>query len=321
MTLASLRIVFMATPDFALPALELLHLSRHRLIAVVTRPDRPSGRGRRSAIGPVKEWALRQGLPLAQPHHPDDPAFLAWLGELAPDLICTAAYGGILPHTILRLPALGCINLHASCLPAYRGAAPINRAIIEGAAYSGVSVLQMTSALDAGPCYAREEEPISPYDTAGMLHDRLALRGAELLAGTVHALAEGKAVKTAQDEARATYAPALTPEDELLNWQEDALALYNRIRGLNPRPGAYTYYGGKRIKIWQAARPRPAEECLELPGTILAVGDEALRVAAGKGCLDLLHLQPSGKRQMPAASFCCGYRVEPGHRLGPGPAP
>ena len=315
-----LKLIFMGTPAFALPSLDLLYLSPHSLEALVVPPDRPSGRGGQVRYAPVKEWALRHRVDLVQPEKMSENSFLGWLREREPDLIVTVAFGRLLSAAILQLPLLGCINLHASYLPAYRGAAPIHRAVIDGAKYSGVSVIKMSSDLDAGEIIMQEKEEISQFDTAGMLHDRLAERGASLLNRVVDALARGEAKPKPQDHSRATYAPSLKPADERLNWNDSAADLYNRIRGLNPWPGAYTSYEGKRLKVWRAARPEMTADSAdhEIPGTILAVGQESLTVATGSGALTLLDLQPAGKKQMDAGSFCCGYRIEAGSHFDGG---
>ncbi len=307
----------MGTPAFALPSLDLLNLSSHRLEAVVVPPDRPFGRGGKVRPAPVKAWALKQGLEIRQPGKLSEESFTAWIEEKKPDLVVTAAFGKILPPGLLKLPALGAINLHASYLPAYRGAAPIHRAVIDGAEYSGVSVIEMSSDLDAGDIIMQEREAISPFDTTGMLHDRLAVRGASLLMKVVDALAQGPVKTIPQNQALATYAPPLTPEDEKLDWNCTAVELYNRIRGLNPWPGAYTTFEGKRLKVWRASRPETglSGEQGQAPGTILAVGEASLTVATTDGALTLLDLQPAGKKPMDAGSFCCGYRIEPGRRL------
>ncbi|MFO7951699.1 MAG: methionyl-tRNA formyltransferase [Bacillota bacterium] len=313
----ALKLIFMGTPAFALPSLDLLANSAHRLAAVVTRPDKPVGRGGKARQSPVKQWVLQHGVEVVQPEKMNDEKFLAWLKEKAPDLIVTVAFGRILPAVILDLPPFGSINLHASYLPFYRGAAPIHRAIMEGAACSGVSIIKLTSELDAGDIIMQEKEAIGSDDTAGSLHDRLAKKGSFLLLQAINALAEGKARPRPQDHRQATYAPPLHPEEEKLNWKLSAFELYNRIRGLNPWPGAYTYFNGKRLKVWRATLPE--ENTLDtqvyLPGTILAVGEDYLTVAAGKGVLVLRELQPAGKKRMNAGSFCCGYRLEPGCRF------
>jgi len=315
--LKQLKVIFMGTPAFALPSLDLLNLSAHRLEAVIVPPDRPFGRGREVRPVPVKEWALKQKLEVKQPKKLSEKDFLAWMEGKAPDLAVTVAFGKLLPPVLLKLPALGCINLHASYLPAYRGAAPIHRAIIEGAGYSGVSIIEMSPELDTGDIIMQEKEEISLFDTAGMLHDRLAARGASLLLKALDAFAEGTVEAFPQNHANATYAPPLSPEDERLDWKCRAIEIYNRIRGLNPWPGAYTTFEGKRLKVWRAARPEPngSVDKQQAPGTILAVGEASLTVATADGALTLLDLQPAGKRPMDAGSFCCGYRIKPGRRL------
>lgn len=320
-----LKLVFMGTPTFTLPSLKLIYNSIHHLGAVVTRPDKPGGRGQKIRLVPAGHWAEEHGVEVARPARMKDRSFLAWLEEKAPDLIVTVAFGRILPPEILNLPPLGCINLHASYLPAYRGAAPIHRAVMEGAPFSGVSVIKLVSELDAGNIIVQEKEPISVFDTTGMLHDRLSERGAALLLKAINVLAEGTAVFTPQDESRATYAHPLQPGEERLDWTLGPLELYNRIRGLNPIPGAFTTFEGKRIKVWRAARPEEGESDrnklqavneLPSPGTVLSVGRDSLSVSTGGGgVLNLLELQPAGKKQMDAGAFCCGYRIEPGLRL------
>lgn len=318
-----LKLLFMGTPLFAIPSLEQLHRSEHSLAAVVTQPDRPCGRGRVRRPAPVKQWALEHGIPVFQPDRLKDKSFLNEVGELAPDLVVVVAYGMILPRELLQLPPLGCINLHASLLPDYRGAAPIERAVMEGAKETGVTIMVITPQLDAGDIILQERQPIALTDTAGDLNERLAAAGARLLEQAVEIIAAGKAHRRPQDHSRATYAPPLSPGEARLDWTEDALSLYNRIRGLNPRPGAYTSYRGKRIKIWRAAPPADAEpgtmnrSAGPPPGSILSVDSGRLVIAAGGGSsLELLELQPAGKKRIAAADCCRGYRLAAGERLG-----
>jgi len=314
--LKELKLIFMGTPEFALPSLELIYLSSHDLSLLVVPQDKPSGRGRKVQYAPTKKWALEHNIPLVQPKKISDQSFLEQVEQKSPDLIITAAYGKIVPQPLLDLPTYGCINLHASYLPYYRGSAPIHRAVIDGASYSGVSVIRMLPELDAGDILMQEKEDISPLDTAGTLHDRLAARGAKVLLRTVNAISAGTVTAVPQDHELATYAPPLTTEDERLDWNRSATEIYNRIRGLNPWPGAYTLMNGKRIKVWQAVRPAGGEKKPEaVPGTILAVGEDSLTVATGSVPLTLLNLQPAGKNAMNAGSFCCGYRVETGQVL------
>jgi methionyl-tRNA formyltransferase len=314
----SLRLLFMGTPDFALPALDLLHCSSHTLAAIVTRPDRLSGRGKALSFSAVKKWALDHNLKTYQPDKLSEEAFLRWLDDLKPDLIVTVAFGRMLSNRLLQTPPLGCINLHASYLPAYRGAAPIHRAVMDGAEYSGVSIIELTGELDGGDLYSREKEMIRPEDTAGSLHERLAERGADLLLRTINALARGAATKEPQDPSLASYAPSLSPPDEIIDWNRSSKEIYNQVRGLNPWPGAYTTFRGKRVKIWETAFSTDSESTsMDFePGTIIKVSGETIEVATGTGRLTLVNLQPAGKKQMEAVSFCCGYRIEPGDCLG-----
>jgi methionyl-tRNA formyltransferase len=316
--LNSLKLLFMGTPAFALPALELLYNSAHTLVAIVTQPDRLSGRGQVLSYSAVKKWAVSNCIETVQPEKLSKEAFLCWLDDLEPDLIVTVAFGRMLSRQLLENPPLGCINLHASYLPAYRGAAPIHRAVIEGAEFSGVSIIDLTKELDGGDVYMQEKVAIGPDDTAGILHDRLAVIGAALLLETINALADGTAFKIPQNRALVTYAPPLSPVDEVLDWNLSAVELHNRIRGLSPWPGAHTTFRGKRVKIWKSTLAMAAAQLSPRvrPGTILSVKKGSLEVATGQGSLCLTSLQPADKKRMQADSFCCGYRIEPGDLLG-----
>lgn len=312
--LKPLKLIFMGTPLFALPALDLIHASHHRLLALVTVPDQPRGRGQKIKYNPTKEWASKHGIPVAQPGNISESSFVDWLNAMSADLIVTVAYGKLLPEQILKLPTLGCINLHASYLPYYRGAAPIHRAVIDGAEHSGVSVITMSPELDAGDIILQEKVDILMTDTAGSLHDRLAERGAALLIKSLDLLAAGKAIKTPQTNELATYAPALKPDDERLDWSLSPLELYNRIRGLNPWPVAHTILNSKRLKIWCAARPDDYmhSNIFQQPGTVVKTTAETITVATGEGVINLLEVQPAGKKIMDAASYCRGYKIKPG---------
>lgn len=311
-----MKLIFMGTPAFALPSLDLLLQSGHTLCAVVTRPDRPRGRGKKLLYSPVKEWALTNKISIYQPERLKDKDFLRTMEALNPDLMITAAYGRILPEELLTMPPLGCINLHASRLPAHRGAAPIQRAIMEGANETGVSIITMAPKLDAGDIIMQQSEPIHSSDTAGSLHDRLAERGARLLLQAVEALAGGSASFTPQDLQAVTFTAPLRPGEEKLNWSLSAATLHNQIRGMNPWPGAYTTFSGKRLKVWRAEPVSASSSTVSEPGTVLGVRDDTMHVAAGKGTLAVLEVQPQGKRVMPAGDFCRGYRIEPGFKLG-----
>lgn len=317
-----LKLLFMGTPQFALPSLERLYSSEHSLVAVVTQPDRARGRGRALSVSAVKRWTLDHEITLLQPDRLKQNGFLQRVEAVAPDLIVVVAYGLILPAALLELPPLGCINLHASLLPAYRGAAPIERAIMDGAKETGVTVMAVSPDLDAGDIILQEGLPIGPEDTGGMLRERLARIGARLLRQTVDEIALGRACRQPQDPAGVTYAPPLRREEERLDWSENALALYNKIRALNPSPGAYTTCRGQRLKVWRAAPPgeqSPSGRAGDspVPGSICRMGGGRLIVACGRGgSLELLELQPAGKKRISAADYCCGYSHTAGERLG-----
>ncbi len=314
-------IVFMGTPGFALPSLEALHEGPCRIAAVVTQPDRPRGRGLKINYSPVKQFAMQAGIRVLQPITLKDPEFRQELAGLDAGLIVTVAYGKILPPYLLQLPPLGAINLHASMLPAYRGAAPINRAIMAGDTATGVTIIRMAAQMDAGDIIMQVSEPILMEDTAGSLHDRLAVKGADLLLQAVEALVSGTAVPTPQDHLSASYAPPLNPEEERINWDLDNTRLFNIIRGLSPFPGAYTVFEGKRLKIFSAAFPEPGAHIAGpggrggSPGEVLHVSGEAITVATASGSLNLLTVQPAGRSKMSAGAFSRGYGVGPGFRL------
>ncbi len=310
----SASIIFMGTPKFALPSLEALHVSPYRIGAVVTPPDRPRGRGLKVSFSPVKKFAVQAGIKVLQPATLKDPEFWRELTGLNPDLIVTVAYGKILPPALLEFPPLGGINLHASMLPAYRGAAPINRVIMEGATATGVTVIKMTGQLDAGEIIMQDPEPVLIDDTAGSLHDRLAVKGGRLLLQAVEALVTGTAVLKAQDSSSASYAPPLKPEEERINWGLRNLELYNQIRGLSPFPGAYTGFKGKRLKVLTAAPPEPGDTGSR-PGEVLQVAGEVITVGTACGSLNLLEVQPEGRPVMTAGAFSRGYDIRPGFRF------
>ncbi|WP_227766950.1 methionyl-tRNA formyltransferase [Zhaonella formicivorans] len=310
-----MRTVFMGTADFAVPSLKKIVNAGHQVDAVITQPDRPKGRGQKVQPSPVKAAALDLGLVVFQPESIKDPEAQFFLQKLAPELIVVVAYGQILPASILDLPPFGCINLHASLLPAYRGAAPIHWAIINGEEETGVSTMYMARSMDSGDVILQKRVPIEPQDTAGTLHDKLAEKGAELLIQTLELLARGSAPRFAQDESKATYAPQLTREHEEIDWSKSNRELANLIRGMNPWPGAYTTYKGKVLKILEA-------ESLEKPeyaraGAILSLDkNRGFVVQCGRGALLITKVKPQGKQAMEAAAFCRGYNVEPGIVLG-----
>jgi methionyl-tRNA formyltransferase len=304
----------MGTPEFALPSLNALHHSEHTLLAVVTQPDRPKGRGGHLAPPPAKLMAERFGLSVLQPTKMKDPAFLESLRALKPDLIVVVAFGRILPPEVLDLPVRGCVNVHASLLPRYRGAAPIQWAIINGDSESGVTTMRMDPGMDTGDILLTEKETILPEDTAGSLSARLAERGADLLLQTLKGIENGEIIPVPQDHSQATLAPLLEKEAGEIDWADPAIGIHNRIRGLSPWPGAYTYYNDERWRIWKTAVIDQSAE--KPPGTIVTVDPEGLRVATGKGTLEILELQPANRRRMTAPEFLAGHSIEPGSVLG-----
>ena len=303
-----MRLAFMGTPDFAVPALDALVDAGHALACVYTQPPRRAGRGKVRRPSPVHAAAKALGIPVATPESFRDPAVLAALAALECDAAVVVAYGLILPQEALDAPRLGCFNLHASLLPRWRGAAPIQRAIMAGDAGTGVCVMQMEAGLDTGPVLARKAHPIGPEDTAETLHDRLADIGAALMVETLAALAAGEASATKQPAAGVTIAAKIGKAEARVDWTRSATALGAHIRGLSPSPGAWCEIGGERVKLLMA---RP-EEGAGMPGEVL---DDRLLVACGAGALRLVTLQRAGKGVMDADTFLRGFPVPRGTRL------
>ncbi|MEW6245775.1 MAG: methionyl-tRNA formyltransferase [Nitrospirota bacterium] len=313
-----MRIVFMGTPEFAVPSLEALLKSEDTVVGVVTQPDRPKGRGRALTPSPVKLVCQREGLPVLQPVKMKDPAFLDALKNWQPDLIAVAAFGRILPPAILNLPSKGCINVHASLLPKYRGAGPIQWAIINGERETGITTMLMDEGMDTGAILLQETVPIEPDDTAGTLSAKLAQVGGRLLVETLRRLKAGTLAPRPQDHAQATLAPLLKKEDGLIDWTRPAVEIANRIRGLAPWPGAYTFAGEDLWKIWKATA-KDGQTDKALPGTIIGLTKEAILVATGDGLLSITEIQPASSRRMTAAQFLAGHQLSPGQVLGAGP--
>ncbi len=311
-----LRLVFMGTPEFALPSLEALYHSRHKVEAVVTQPDRPRGRGQKLWPTPVKKKALELGLVVAQPESLKDEQFLEYLNRLNPDLIIAVAYGNIIPSEILEMPPEGCINLHPSLLPCYRGASPIQSALLNGESVTGVSVIYMAPELDAGDIIMQEEEEIRPRDCTGDLHDRLARKGAEIILRSVDAIARGEARPEPQDHRQASYTAPLEKSDEMIDWKAGAEDIFNQVRALSPVPGATAFYQGRRVKVKKARLPR--QEANGEPGEIIGLNDEGIEVATGNGTLVITRVQPEGKKEMNALDFWRGYRLNPGDTMESG---
>ncbi|MDT8441671.1 MAG: methionyl-tRNA formyltransferase [Desulfuromonadales bacterium] len=307
-----LRTVFMGTPEFALPTLQGLIDAGCTLVGVFTQPDRPKGRGKQLAAPPVKELALRYDLPVFQPLKLRQPEAVEQVRQLAPDLIVVVAYGQILPKSVLEIPRHGCINVHASLLPAYRGAAPINKAIMDGATETGITTMYMDVGLDTGDMLVKRALPIGADETAGQLHDRLALLGRETMLATLERLCAGTLTREVQDDAASSYAPMLKKEDGAIDWSRAATELHNQVRGLDPWPGAYTLFDGELLKL-AATRPGSGSGP---PGTVLSVGAAGIEVACGTGSLLVGELQLAGRKRLPAGDFLRGCSLKAGSRLG-----
>jgi methionyl-tRNA formyltransferase len=296
-----LAVVFAGTPDFAVPALEAIAASRHRIVGVLTQPDRPSGRGRKPSASPVKEHARAHRLPVQQPPSLKDEGAARAIEALEPDVMVVVAYGLLLPPAVLSIPRLGCINVHASLLPRWRGAAPVARAILAGDAQTGVCIMRMEAGLDTGPVMAVRETAIGPRETAGELEHRLAEAGAAEIVAALDALAAGTAAFSPQDPAHATYAAKLTKAEARLDWREDAALLERRVRALNPRPVAETTLDRAQLRIFEAAAvPAPPGP---VPGTVLSAGGDGIVVMAGHGALALRRIQLPGRRAVSAAEL------------------
>ncbi len=310
-----LRVIFLGTPQFALPSLEAV-ATAGTLVAVVTQPNRPSGRGRILTPTPVASAAHALAVRLMQPERLRDPAVVADLAALRPDLLVTVAYGRLIPRAVLALPSLGGINLHPSLLPAYRGASPIQRAIADGARTTGVTVMYLADELDAGDIILQREVTIGPEETAGELEARLAQDGAALLVEAVRLIARGQAPRRAQDHGKATYAGKISKADGEMKWERPARELVNLVRAMNPWPCAYTTWRKGVLRVWRAQ----AGDGRGLPGQVLAANDDGITVAAGDGAVIQTEVQPEGGRRMSAGDFLRGHRLRFGERFG-GPAP
>lgn len=306
----SYRIVFMGTPDFAVPALKSLCRSGHRILQVVTQPDRPRGRGKTVVFPPVKAAALELGCPVIQPQSARAPDFCEAMIDLAPDLLVVVAYGHVLPQRILAIPKMGAVNIHASLLPIYRGPAPIQWAVINREIETGVTLMLMDKGLDTGDVLSSASIPILPDDTSGSLHDRLALLGADLLIQTLNYYEVHRKNAAPQVHEQASYAPLLKKEDGHLDWRQPADVLEARIRGLTPWPGAYCFYNGKRIKIYRASPKTVAAQ--EPPGTVMKGFSNELTVATGSHALVIQELQGDSGKRLDVQDFLRGHPILPG---------
>jgi methionyl-tRNA formyltransferase len=314
-----MRIVFMGTPTFAVPSLEALLQSEDTVVGVVTQPDKPKGRGRMLATSPIKQLAEKAGVPILQPLKMKDPAFLDALRAWQPDLIAVTAFGRILPQVILDLPPKGCVNVHGSLLPKYRGAGPIQWAIINGEDETGITTMLMDAGMDTGAMLLQERVPTDPEDTAGSLSEKLAKVGGLLLVETIRRLKAGTLTPRQQDDSEATMAPLLEKEIGQIDWKSAATEIANRVRGLSPWPGAFTYVDQERWTIWKAKAL--ADSSTAEPGTAVAVTKEAIYIATGRGLLAITELQPANSRRMTVQQYLAGHRLAPGFRLHSIPQP
>jgi methionyl-tRNA formyltransferase len=304
------RIVFIGTPAFSAPILRMLAEEGYDIVSVVTQPDRPVGRKKVLTATPVKEEALRLGLPVYQPEKLKNPEELQHVLDLSPDLIITAAFGQILPSEVLQAPKLGAINVHASLLPEYRGGAPIHQAIIDGKEETGVTIMYMVDRLDAGDIISQKAIPIEREDHTGSMFEKLSVVGMELLKETLPSIIEGTNPRTPQDEERVTYARNISREQERIDWSKSAEAIYNQVRGMHPWPVAFTTFNDQNMKIWwtETAASRKSGR----PGEVLELTDDAILVQTGEGILAITDLQPAGKKRMSAADYLKGPKIQAG---------
>ena len=305
-----MKVIFMGTPDFAVGTLKKLIASEHEVVGVVTQPDKPKGRGKAMQFTPVKEVAVEAGIPVFQPRKVRDPEVVETLRGLNADVIVVVAFGQIIPESILTLTPYGCINVHGSLLPKYRGAAPIQWAVINGEKESGITTMQMDAGLDTGDMLLKKVVPLSLDETGGSLFDKLSAAGADLLLLTLEKLEKGELIPEKQGESPTEYAKMLTKEMGNIDWTRDAVSIERWIRGLNPWPSAYTGLEGKTLKIWKASVL--PEDTDEMPGTVVEAGKNCLKVQTGKGLLSIEELQLAGKKRMDVGAFLRGNTVKEG---------
>lgn len=316
----NLKIVFMGTPDFAATILEEI-LKVYPVLGVVTQPDKPKGRSKEVTFSPVKELAVKHELPVYQPVKAKEAEFLEQLKVLSPDVIVVAAFGQILPKALLEIPKYGCINVHASLLPKYRGAAPIQYSVIDGEKETGITIMYMDVGIDTGDIILQDTVPISPEETGGSLFDKMAVQGAASIIKALRQMEAGEVTRTPQDNEKATYVKMISKEMGKLDFTKSAQQLERLIRGLNPWPSAYTFLDGKSLKLWQASAEPVTDGQAHMfqeyePGMIAQVRDNALVIMTGDGLLVVKELQLEGKKRMPADSFLRGFSVTLGTKLG-----
>ncbi len=311
-----MKVIFMGTPDFAVGTLEAILQAGHEVAAVVTQPDKPKGRGGAVSISPVKEAACRHNLTVLQPQRARDPEFIEKLHSYGADVIVVVAFGQILPKEIIHMPPFGCINVHASLLPAYRGASPVQWAVIDGQEYSGVTTMLMDEGVDTGGILLREQVKLDEKETGGSLFERLSKIGAQLLVKTLDSVEAGTVKPVPQDESAATYVKMLKKPMGEMDFSRTAAGLERLIRGLDPWPSAYTYLNGKILKIWSADVISEQDSAAAQPGTVTAVNKDSFVIRCGEGSLEVSSIQLEGKKRMAAGDFLRGFPVEAGLMLG-----
>jgi methionyl-tRNA formyltransferase len=312
-----LKLIFAGTPAFAARILDAILQSRHRVASVLTQPDRPAGRGLGTAPSEVKRLALERGVAVLQPASLRDPAAQSQIAKVDPEIMVVAAYGLILPQQVLDIPRLGCINVHASLLPRWRGAAPIQRALLAGDARTGISIMRMDAGLDTGPVLMQEACPIGEEDTAGSLHDRLAALGARICVRALDALEAGSVAASPQPEREASYAPKIRKDEAQIDWHQAAASVQRQVRAFNPTPGAGARLRGAEVKLWACSVTSGAGS----PGEVLSASESGLLIACGEGAVMVTELQRAGGRRLPVADFLRGFPVSAGDRFAAGLAP
>lgn len=313
-----IKVIFMGTPDFAIPSLDTLEASKDcEIIALVTQPDKPRGRGKKVLPSPVKAWGLERNIPVLQPEKASSEDFIHSISSLEPDLIITAAYGQILKKELLDIPKLGCINVHASLLPEYRGASPIQQVLIDGRDKTGITIMYMDVGMDTGDIIAMKETAIKPSEYADQLHDRLAVLGGQLLQDVIKIFKEGKPKGIPQDHSRATYCSKIDKSMGEIDWNRSSGDIINLLRGLTPWPGVYTYYSGKRIKVWKAQEWEYSTDDGVIPGTVIkSDSKEGLIIACKDGAISIQQLQEQGGKRLSTEEYLRGKCIPEGTILG-----
>lgn len=310
-----MKIIFMGTPEFAVPSLEMLITEGYEIIAVVTQPDKPKGRGNKLTAPPVKEFALKHGINVLQPSKIKTPEFIEQIRALSPDLLVTAAYGKILSKDLLEVPALGCINVHGSLLPAYRGAAPIHWAVINGERITGITTMFTDVGLDTGDILLKKELDIDSDITEGELHDKMAILGAGVLKDTLAELKKGSLVRKGQDDALSSYAPIISKELGLIDWSKTAQQIHNLVRGTNPWPGSYTFLNGNRMRIWKTNLASYKETDLA-NGEIAQVSLDGILIKCSDGYILVKEIQFDSSKRMSVSDYVKGHQIDVGEKLG-----